>query len=280
MNYPAHGFNRVIDIQAGPVFGEVMVATMSAHGLLAGTSVFLKGTNSSPTLDGIRIVYRVMDTETFSIVLGSDTTGIRGYKGLFTTDQDFYLYNCEPFAGMTLAMLNGRKFSVTDVIDENYFAFNLDHGFPKINLGGGGSQIEISSKVHGFRATQNNSNDQGNAKKALDLRGDTYAFLCCSTLGATMTTTSDVKDVFGKLQLVETLAGDVSFNCFSSSAMIYQTPLTRLEELRLTLRTPRNGLVDTNGLDYSVTLEITELAAYTRNSPDNPFPLPSRTTRA
>lgn len=268
VNYPNHGFNRVIDIQAGPDFSEVIISTMSAHGLAVGTSVFLNETNSQPSLDGVWTVHRVVDTETFSILLGVETQGITGYKGIFTTDQDFYLYNCEAFAGLMLGMINGRKVTVTDIMDENSFAFNLVHGFPTVNLGGGGSQTEISSKVHGFRARQDNSGTPG----SLDLRGDSYVFLCCGTLGATMSTGSDVKNVFGKLQLVEILAGDISFNCFSSTALVYPTPLTRLDELQLTLMTSKNVLVDTNGLDYSVTFEITELAALTRNSSDNPFP--------
>ena len=92
---------------------------------------------------------------------------------------------------------------------------------------------------------------------AINLTGDRYFYMCSPQLG-NMLTTSDVDNIFAKIQLAGS-ANSLLFNSYIGSGKVYyDVPLSFIDEIEISFRTPTNDLFEFNDKDHSFTLEIVE----------------------
>ncbi len=93
--------------------------------------------------------------------------------------------------------------------------------------------------------------------KKLSITGPNYFFIVSRDL-AVYTNANSIQYVFAKIQLTDE-PGAVLFNTFVPVTKVFQVPLDSLTEMKFEFRFPDGSLVDFNGLDHSMTFEITEL---------------------
>lgn len=265
MNYPGHGFNKIVDIQQ-VASNVVSITTLFPHGLETGYSIRIKNTNSAPAVDGYYRDIQVIDLDTFTIsnplniftplVLPLEITS-PGFKGILLADLKFRLYNVTKFGGFTEDDLNNKEFEIRDTIDENTFTFSGTYGYSTISEPGGGSGIRISSLLHGWEGNHDNS-PNGVLNKPVKLSGDNYAFMCIPNISSdTVSSNGPVKDIFAKL-FITSNPGIIIFNQFDPADIEFINPIPQLDELHFQIRSPDNEITSFGGLDYSFGLEIVE----------------------
>ena len=261
MNFPNHGFNRIVNIQQAAT-GLVEVTTLFPANIDMTKGVLLKNTNSVPTMDGF------YDATAQSVLLTSNPDVFQiatnvpihtsGYSGILTTDHNFYLYNIPPFGGFSADDLNNQLFSVRKIIDANTFTFSTKTGFASITISGGGSAIRINSKIHGWNQTQTNS-PNGLLNKPINLCGHNYAYLCMPNVpGDLMLTTDPVQSVVAMSKFT-TNPGYVIFDQYLTEPLKFDPPLASLGEIHFEFRDPDNYLLNFNGFEWQAMVKFTEL---------------------
>ena len=268
ITFSNHNFNNIITItdttypslnQSDVLqdFDAKLVTTQLPHGLKDGDKIRIMQTGITGLEDTGYIVKTTGPNDEFIAYLkgqnvrqGTSSTGILGLN------HDFYLYGCKSVGGISENALNSVLHTVKDIIDENNFTFTVENEFATSSEQGGGSNIFVSSLKHGFSGTQDNTrNDILN--RSINLEGENYVFLCCPQL-STMINTGIVKDVFARITLDQS-PGAVVFSYLSNPKEFTEAPLAQLNELEFTMRNYNNSLYDFFDLDYSFTLEITEI---------------------
>lgn len=258
-----HNFNKIVEVSDypftdtnGATWNLKQIQTQLPHRLTDGQKIRIMETGLIG-VDGGYFV-KVLSSDEFyiystpydNIPSGTSTTGIIGMSN------NFYLYGCESVGGISVDALNGKLFNVKDIIDENHFTFTVTNEYAQSTAKGGGSNIFISSLKHGFSGTQDNTkNDVLN--RSINLEGENYVFLCCPQL-STMMNTGTVKDVFARITLDQS-PGAVVFSYLSNPKEFTEAPLAQLNELEFNVRNYNNSFYDFFDLDYSFTLEITEV---------------------
>lgn len=260
MYYPGHNFNRIVDIiQSSP--NAVQITTLFDHGFDDKSYVRITGSNSIPSIDGYYKVYPV-DNDRF-IIQSADLTNplaltSGGFRGILSTDYTFYLYNVIPFGGFTQSDLNGTPMVVRNIQDADTFTFSCSYGFSTKAETGGGNNMRINSKLHGWRGTQDNQIG-GSLYKPIKLSGDNYCFMVCPEIKSdSVSFSGPVKNILAKI-FISALPGMVIFNSMDASTLEFDPPIPRLENLRFQIKTAEDYLVPFNGMDYSFGLEIVEL---------------------
>ena len=284
VSFPSHGFNQIVgvangvsDIYTYTVPGSltpttvttlpIIVTTLMPHNLSIGSKIRLSGTNTSPSLDGGGyIVLDIHDSSTFSIYRSSTTftnltipTGITGIIGL---SNEFYLYDCESIGGLLKVDLNSTKFNVRDIIDINTFTFITQNSYATSSIQGGGTNVYISSLLHGFNGVQTNTKNNI-LNRAINLQGEDYCFITCPQLN-TMLNTGSVSNIFARISLDQP-PGYVCFKYLSNPKHFNIVPLDTLSELEFSIVNYNSSLYEFNDLDFSFTLEITEVADATKS---------------
>lgn len=270
MYYPGHGFNRITDIQQiGP--NLVQITTLFDHGFDEKSTVRLSKTNCSPNVDGF---YKVtpIDSDSFAISSADPTNALTlirpGFRGILTSDHVFYLYNVKPVGGFTASDLNNVPFTIREIIDADNFTFSGNYGFSKYAETGGGPDVRINSKLHGWRGTQSNTMN-GELYKPIKLSGDNYAFMCIPGLNSdSISNSGPVKDIFAKV-FISAVPGVTIFNEFDASPIDFPRPIPLLNELRFVITSPDNHAISFGGLDYSFGLEVTEMVQVDENNEQN-----------
>lgn len=293
LSFPSHSFNSIVNIRNGTVFNivdanlnvfpiqPIIISTLTPHKLSVGDVVRLSGTKPTyvnnilttgvePSLDGGGYIVRSIDTpDTFSIVKVSGTndsftsiTPAPTITGILGLNNDFYLYDIEDIAGISKTMINNVKFTVRDIIDENKFTFIAPNVYAKSSESGGGSNIYISSLKHGFNGIQTNTKNNI-LTRSINLQGEDYCFLTCPQLD-TMLNTGSVKNIFSRISLDQP-PGYVCFKYLSNPKHFNIMPLDTLSELEFSVINYNNSLYDFNDLDFSFTLQITEVADVTNS---------------
>lgn len=251
VSFPYHLFNNIINIQNGSL-GKVRVTTLLPHNLADGDKIRIMETNSFPIINGGNYTVTVISTHIFDIDFPQVLTS-SGTKGILGMNHDFYLYGVESLGGIN--NLNGIKFTVREILDEHTFNFTCGE-FATFNQIGGGTNIFISSLLHGFDGIQNNTKNTV-LNRSITLEGENYVFLCSPQL-STMINTGSVNNVFARITLDQS-PGSMVFN-FLSSAKDYDTALLdTLNELEFIMQNYDGSLYEFNDLDYSFVLEITEI---------------------
>jgi hypothetical protein len=159
--------------------------------------------------------------------------------------------------GISQFNLNNKTMKIRTIIDQNSLIFELPEDIhyvtDKQTLN---DNIYISSFLHGFNGTQTNTRN-GIITRCINLEGENYAFLCCPQL-ATVLNTGNVKDIFARI-ILDQSPGAVVFNFLSNPKTFETVPLDKLNKLTLSMLNYDGSFYLFNDLDYSLTLEITEV---------------------
>ena len=258
MNFPSHGFNRIVEIEQLST-GIVQITTLFDHGYSSSSAtvpgIRLAETDCTPSIDGY---YNIIVTGSDTFTISATITG-SGYNGILLANQVFYLYNTVAFGGFQTSQLNNTPFTIRTILNANSFIFVGLLGFSSTkSTTGGGSGICITSLLHGWTSTVTNT-PNGVLNKPVKLSGDNYAFMCIPGItNDSISTSGSVKDIFAKLFL-SSIPGTVIFNEFDSLPIEFVKPIAILNSLRFTIMTPENVQATFNGLDYSFGMDVTEL---------------------
>jgi len=252
--FPDHGFNTVTDVIVNGSF--VTIETLLDHTFSVGDSVRLN-VNTTPPLEFVpEIVSVTSDTFTFeygtSLIVPVNLTGVIGLN------TELFLHNVNSFHLET----KGKVLNVRNCIDKDHVTFWIPGGFSTKNERGGGSGVYISSLLHGFAGVQTNTKNNL-LNRSINLEGENYTFLTCPQL-ATMKNTGSVENIFARLSLNQA-PGYICFDFLSNEKRYNSTPLSKLSELEFSVVNYNNALYEFNDLDFSFTLEITEVIDITNN---------------
>ena len=261
LSFPNHGFNKVISIQntggypSGQTIGNLLlVQTQLPHYFTDNQLVRIMQSNSTPSVDGSYNISN-LTSDTFTIpysypIVNPSTSGILGFN------QNFYLYGSIDTGGILSTSINKSSYTVRDIIDENTFTLYKQNTSATSTEVGGGNNIYISSLLHGFKGEQTNTKNNL-LNRSINLQGENYAFLCCPQL-ATMMNTGNVKNIFARISLDQS-PGSMVFSYLSNPKVFDTVPLDKLEDLEFSIVNHDGSLYEFNDLDYSFTLEITEV---------------------
>jgi hypothetical protein len=265
VSFPYHGFNKVVSIQntdgfpTGQTYGNlILVQTQLPHNYTDSEMVRLANTNTTPSIDGGYNI-TVKTSDTFTIPYSFPITS-SGNSGVTSFNQDLYLYGVKYVGGMSPNNINNRLFTVRDIIDENTFTFYNKYDQASIDEQGGGNTVYVSSLLHGFNGSQINTKINV-LNRSINLQGENYAFLCCPQL-ATMMNTGDIKNVFARISLDQS-PGSMVFSYLSNPKIFDNVPLNQLNELEFSIINFDGTHYEFFDLDYSFTLEITEIVDVT-----------------
>jgi hypothetical protein len=268
VSFPNHRFNKIVSIQnttgypTGQTYGNLLlVQTLLPHNLNDNDHVRLQKTDSIPSIDNGYNVDTVISVDKFTIPYSYPITS-SGENGITSFNQDFYLYGCKIFSGVDPDIINNKLFTVRDVIDSNTFTFYNNLFRPLNEEYGGGDSIYISSLLHGFNGVQTNTKNSL-LNRSINLQGENYAFLCCPQL-STMMNTGNVKNVFARITLDQS-PGSMVFSYLSNPKTFDSVPLSQLNELDFSILNYDGSEYEFNDLDYSFTLQITEVVDITDN---------------
>jgi hypothetical protein len=295
VSFPSHGFNTIINISNGakidvldengvPVaIQPIVITTLNSHNLKVNDMIRISGTDPvyidvgssnilikgvEPSLDGGGYIVKSIDSEdTFTIVKSNTTITFNTLeigdviKGILGLNDGFYLYDVEDIGGISKTMLNNILFSVRDIIDDNTFTFIAQNVYATKTEIGGGSNIYINSLKHGFNGIQTNTKN-GLLTRSINLQGEDYCFITCPQLD-TMLNTGGVNNIFSRISLDQP-PGYVCFKYLSNPKHFNTMPLDKLSELEFSIVNYNSSLYDFNDLDYSFTLQITEVSDATK----------------
>lgn len=174
------------------------------------------------------------------------------------------LYRTEGIGGIPASEINGKKKAIVVLDDDNY-EMNFGDVYATSEALGGGDNIRVSSRKHGFRDTQTNTSDGTNLNRSISLEGEKYVLMTSPGLDTVLTTNplsnaADSKvDIFAKI-LLKHPPGTMQYDTFISNAKIFhEAPLASLSDMRFTIYDPNGNLFQLNDIDYSFSLEIIEL---------------------
>lgn len=262
LSYPNHGFNSIVSIQNtsgspinNPSAKLLVIQTQLPHNLSVGQNIYLNNTNCVPSKNGSYIIETILDNDLFTISSNNIIT-IDGTEGTIGFNQNFYLYNTTDIGGIISTNINYKLFTVRKIIDENTISFYNRYDYALSSDIGGGENVYISSLLHGFHGVQTNTKNNV-LNRSINLQGENYVFLCCPQL-ATMMNTGSVKDVFARITLDQS-PGNMVFAYLSNPKTFDTVPLDKLNELSFNVLNYNGTPYDFNDLDYSFTLEITEV---------------------
>jgi len=234
-------------------------------------NVVITQTNSNPSIDGLYTVNNVVSTTQFYIIPidGGASLVAGGSFGFIGRRNQLVLYrvisdipNGNTLAGISLNALNGIYRDITRIIDQNSYNIRIEGQFANktILTGAGGTDVRISSERHGMQLIQANTTDgtaSGKLYRSINLSGENYVFLVSPSL-QTIYNATGIKDVFAKILLSEP-PGNVMFNTFLSEPAIFDFPIPQLTEMEFFVYTRKGYLYDFHDLDFSFSLEITEV---------------------
>ena len=268
LSFPNHGFNNIVSIQntsgvpSGGIGSLIQIQTQLPHNFTSGKMVRLQNTNTTPIIDeGYTVTVTGSDTFTipysFPLVSGG-TSGIIGF------DQNFYIYGSIDIGNGNVKSneINNKLFTVREIIDEHNISFYNSGIFPIKSEYGGGNSIYISSLLHGFSGQQTNTKNSL-LNRSINLQGENYAFLCCPQL-STMLNTGSVKNIFARISLDQS-PGTMVFSYLSNPKVFDAVPLNQLNDLEFSILNYDGTEYEFNDLDYSFTLQITEVIDITDN---------------
>lgn len=278
-------------------------STIPGHGLITGDRIRFEEMTTSPSINGEIFDVTVITANTFTIPFVVEDVNNRcpGFwcsnvvdmeirdHGLVDGDT-FFLYNAQSVGGIQPAQLNtvhgDKRMNIPTqqerdtqktvrVIDGNNIQFSVD-SFPSARTLSGGFIVCISSNNHtndekamglknyGFNAIQTNQDCLGKSRRFIDLNNERYVLMVSDTLNHLLNT-GPVSKIFAKIQLnVE--PNSVAFNSFVTTERLFDSPITRLDEIDLEIRRSDGRLFDLRGRDYSFSLLIEEYQDRLRNT--------------
>lgn len=253
VNFPDHGFNSIVLVTNGSSSNTTLIQTLLSHNLNTNDRIRIMNTGINGIDNESHIITKIssdMFEIPFTLSPGLDSdTGIIGMSNSFT------LYNCPMVGDIEPRFLNGVLFNVHEIIDKDTFNFHILNAFAGSNQSDG-INIYISSLKHGFSGTQTNTKN-GLLTRSINLEGENYAFLCSPQL-STVSNTGNIKNIFAKI-ILDQSPGAVVFNFLSNPKKFENTPLSTLDVMDFSVLYYDGSEYEFNDLDYSFTLEITEI---------------------
>jgi hypothetical protein len=259
VTFPYHNFNALTSIEScvdlvSPAY-NVEITTQLPHNLLDGDTIRISQTNTTPSIDGGNYAIKLIDSDTFRIIFSGGIGVSTGTSGILGMSNSFHLYGATSVGGINDTAINIVSYTIKDIIDEHSFTFDCS-SYASSSEKGGGMNVFISSLKHGFNGVQTNTKNSL-LNRSINLEGENYAFLCCPQL-ATMMNTGNVENAFARITLDQS-PGSMVFNYLSSPKTFDTAPLNTLDTLEFSIVNYDNTLYEFNDLDFSFTLEITEL---------------------
>lgn len=226
-----------------------LVILQNGHNLQVGDDILITGAISTfgipaDVINGEHKVFSVIDFNTYSIQLPPlnlsnvrfDTRGGEAVN-VFTPDKFRLRFDFQDTMGDLLGFRNaGEETSITS------FKHTISNKDPY--------EFDISRNIFGEEIVIENN--------ALQLSGENYVLLVADPL-RTLTSTGPIKEAFAKILLCD-LPGRIIFNSHVPTHEYYNDPLHEVFELEICFYKPNGELYDFNGLEHSMTIEITTVA--------------------
>ena len=223
-----------------------LVIQQQGHNLQVGDPILITGSISTfgippEAINMEHTVFSVIDTNTYSIQLQRvnlsnsrfDTRGGESVN-VFAPDKFRFRFDLQNTMGNLLGFRNaGQSNSITPF---NHTISNKDE-----------YEFDINKNIFGEEIVIENN--------ALQLSGDNYVLLVADPL-RTITSIGPTKEAFAKILLCD-LPGKILFNSHVPTHEYYNDPLHELFELDIAFYKPNGELYDFNGLEHSMTIEIT-----------------------
>ena len=262
LKWKNHSFNTIVSIVKNIDSTKAIVTTQFSHHFNVNDSVYITETGD-PYFDNISFNIVSISTNNFTIQdknvppkpIYDINHVINITHGIMNLSNTFRLYNCPFMGGINI---NNIIMKIRKIIDENTLAFELPEGrFFTTYEQTSNENLYISSFIHGLNGTQTNIGLNGFVRRCINLEGENYALICCPQL-ATVLNTGNVKDIFAKI-ILDQSPGAVVFNFLSNPKTFETVPLDKLDKLTLSILNYDGSFYLFNDLDYSLTLEITEV---------------------
>jgi hypothetical protein len=237
-----------------------------------GDSVIFTDTNSVPSLSsnnfGIPLFYiEYLTTNTFKIQTGFPIT-TPGTKGIIGRDNHVHIHRTtasEPggstLGGIPLIAINHSRHNIYDIVDENNYLIRVKE-YSTFTSSSGGSNVVVSSNVHGNRVFQSNTfdgSDTGVLYKSISLEGENYIYLTSTGLQTVYAPGNEVVgEIFSRIVLSEP-PGSMMFNTFVSVPKEFNPPLGSLKDISFEMKRSDGILFNFNDIDYSMSLRIVEI---------------------
>lgn len=286
--YPIHNRLIITGITSGSSHSTITVST--PHNWVIGDVINVVESNSVPNLLGYYTITSVIDQYNFIISLnytistpGSFGISVntsrfqinttfsslttQGTYGILGRDLDIIHYratsNTNNIGGIPLSTINKFQRSIVKLIDSNTYIIRTSGEFASFNETGGGTDVRTSSHIDGFRSIQSNTfsgSTDTNLYRSINLAGQSYLFLVSPNLD-TISNSSGISNVFAKLLLSES-PGFMIYNSFVSAPKEFDFPIPSIDKLKLQVLTSQGYPFNLNNINYSISLEITEIMYY------------------
>lgn len=294
--------NRVVVDSVSTGTNNVVVTTVSPNYWIAGDTIVLSLTNSTPSTDGTFVIQTVVDIYTFVVdvpfpIVSPGTNGVAintsrieistqpilasGTKGNLQRDNSVTLYrvasdtlNGDTIGGLKLSSINGIPFPILEIVDTDTYTLRIPSSYATRTVNSGGTGVYTSSFVSGWRSQQANTTT-GDANgsilaRAINLAGEPYILLVSPTLNgnSTFKVSGKVKDVLGKILLKDS-PSYMNYDGYITSPTIFNPPLSKLNNMNFQLVNSDGYSYNLVGLDYSFSLRVTQEHVQLLNTYEN-----------
>jgi hypothetical protein len=154
------------------------------------------------------------------------------------------------------------------VFNENEYLITLND-FATKTYSGGGNEITVSSERHGFRNFQSNTytgEETGKLYRSISLEGENFIFLISNNLQTVYSPGNEkIGDIFAKILLNEP-PGLMMFDSFISAPKDFSPPLAVFKDIEIYMKRRDGYLFNFNNINYSISLEITEIVDQISNT--------------
>lgn len=238
-----------------------------------GPNLIISGTNS--VLNNLDGTYSLYESGFGSLSISSsqittNETITNGTGFINTKNNDIRLFRvfsdigASTVADVPLDVINNYNRSIRLIDVENYY-ISIDNFFffgPSVSFGG--SNVTISSDLHGFSQKRSNTKDwtvSTPVYRKIALEGENYVFLSIPQPkmdSVVVNPSSDVTDVFAQILLSES-PGNIIFNSYVSVPYLFDPYLSTIDSFEIKVLYTDGNLYDFKDTDFSITLAITEV---------------------
>lgn len=271
--------------------GNPTILEVIGHNLVTGNKIKVQNIKTLPTITSNstngEFTITVIDPnnisvpfETISLVsnnnglIGSNILQVNHREHFLSTGNEVIFYRSTNVGGIVKEDINGISRTIT-VVDSNTYTVTTKT-FPTFTETGGGNKIRISTQFariaandfqpltnYGYYSKIDNTIDDGfTVNQKFETRGKKFLFLTSQALSNQdniKDPSNNVKNIFSKILLTQEPNGCI-FNDFVFSDKIFiEQLLAKLSNIDLQLIRQDGLLYDLEGLDFSMTIEITEV---------------------
>ena len=291
----------ITNITTGVFTVDITIADAYVSGWAVNDSITLSDTNCDPPLNGTFTINSIINSNTFRVALADfDITSAGNFgvvvnkssfiivtdvslinpgsfpAGLIGRDNSVSIYRAAPdvprgdnIGGIPLYAINKSKRKIEGLIDPNTYILKSAEEYSLKTIQGG-SGAAISSQKHGLRSIQANTTDgtiDGKLFRSISLEGENYIYLVLDIYGydCSVVSTQRVSNAFAKI-ILDQSPGNLCFNSFISEPKIFDSPISKVDNVRLRFVDSRGFTFNFNNINYSLSLKITELIDVQRGS--------------